>query len=589
MQWRPSILAFIFSLCPLAIHGKGIPYQVEYEGLEDSKVLKALQSASQLTTLKKRPPASINALRFRAESDIPEMLKVLHSHGYYEGKIDISIQEVLGRMQVIVLINPGPRYRLTSYEIKLDCPEKELTCCHLDLESIGIKLGKPAITQNVLNAELQILRRLSECGFPLAEIKERKYVLDAQTKEMRVSVEVATGAKARFGPSEIVGLKSVKPEFIEKSFGWQTGESYDSRLVDETQNTLIGTQLFNSVLISHENTIDSSGELPMRIELSETRHRSINAGVSYQTVFGPGITFGWENRNVAGMGRHFSFQGDVTRISQTGLASYTHPDFMRINQDLILQGQAMHEALFAYSMRSYSLLERLDRRFGLRMRAAMGMREERLYVTASEQNGNYWLLEFPIYFRWSSANDLLNPTRGATLEFTTTPTLNVTDWKDAYLVQEITESTYHPLTRNARIVFAQKITLGILWSDGLHPVPLSKRFLGGSEEELRGYRYRTVSPLEHHKPIGGRSAIYITLETRFRVSKTIGLVPFFDMGAIYRTQYPTIHGKWFKSVGLGFRYFSFIGPFRVDLAFPLDRRKGIDPVYKFLVSIGQSF
>jgi translocation and assembly module TamA len=133
------------------------------------------------------------------------------------------------------------------------------------------------------------------------------------------------------------------------------------------------------------------------------------------------------------------------------------------------------------------------------------------------------------------------------------------------------------------------LTLGGFWSNGLNGVPLSKRYLGGTEQELRGYRYRTVSPLKHHKPEGGRSAVYFTLEARFRISRTIGLVPFFDMGNVYKTPYPTRKGQWHKSTGLGIRYFTFMGPFRLDVAFPLDRRKGIDPVYKVLVSIGQTF
>jgi translocation and assembly module TamA len=73
------------------------------------------------------------------------------------------------------------------------------------------------------------------------------------------------------------------------------------------------------------------------------------------------------------------------------------------------------------------------------------------------------------------------------------------------------------------------------------------------------------------------------------VTNTIGLVPFFDLGSVYTTEYPKMDGKWFKSVGLGFRFFTFMGPFRVDLAFPLDRRKGIDSAFKVYVSIGQMF
>jgi translocation and assembly module TamA len=139
-------------------------------------------------------------------------------------------------------------------------------------------------------------------------------------------------------------------------------------------------------------------------------------------------------------------------------------------------------------------------------------------------------------------------------------------------------------------VLAQKITVGSIFSKNLSYVPVSKRFFGGSEEDLRGYAYQSVSPIApHHKPIGGRSEVFYTLEPRLRVSKTIGLVPFFDMGNVYSAMLPSFSGKWLKSVGLGLRYFSFMGPFRLDVGFPLEKRKEIDKFYRILVSIGQTF
>ncbi len=76
---------------------------------------------------------------------------------------------------------------------------------------------------------------------------------------------------------------------------------------------------------------------------------------------------------------------------------------------------------------------------------------------------------------------------------------------------------------------------------------------------------------------------------RFRVSRTIGIVPFFDMGAVSLTELPQIKEKWYKSLGLGIRYFTFLGPIRFDIAFPLDKRDGIDSTYRVLASIGQTF
>ncbi len=592
MPYRFFFTILLSSLLPIAAFAAGISYNVEFEGLSDSRTLKEIKLASNLTSLKKRPPASINALRYRAESDIPELIKVLQAHGYYEARVHIQIQEINKEINVYVIIDPGPRYHLELFDVHLYCEsaEEPNDCCSISYGDIDVQLNKPAQTTAILDAELKVLQRLSECGYPLVKIENREVIVDGLTKGVRVTLGVKTGKKAEFGPTTIVGTTKVKPLFLKQKKEWKEGEPYDSRLVEKTQNSLIETGLFSSVLITHEETLSSNGEIPIKIEVSETKHKSVNVGVSYQTVFGPGVTFGWANHNVGRMGRTFSFQGDVTRISQTGSATYLHPDFNRIGQDMIAQAEAAHEALpKAYSMRSYSLMDRFERQFNRRLRGSAGIRGERLYVTESAQNGNFWLLEIPMYLRWSSANSLLNPTRGATLEYILTPAVNVAAAKDVYLLQEFIESAYLSLDEKSRVVLAEKVTYGFILSNGLTAIPLCKRFLGGSEQDLRGYRYHTVSPLIDDKPIGGRSAIYISLESRFRVTETIGLVPFFDMGSVWTTEYPTKHGKWFKSVGLGFRFFTFMGPFRADLAFPLDRRKEIDPVYKVLVSIGQMF
>jgi translocation and assembly module TamA len=591
MPRRTFFSTLLLCLVPLAIFADGISYNVEFEGLDDSRALKEIKLASHLTSLKKRPPASINALRYRADSDIPSLLKVLQAHGYYEGKVNIQIYEIHHTINVIVMIDPGSRYRLEAFDIHLYCesPEETNDCCHVTFGDAGVQLGKPAQTKAILDAELKVLQKLSECGYPLAKIDSREVLVDGKTKGVRVNLNVKTGQKAEFGLTAIVGTRRVKPHFLEQKLQWEEGQEYDSRLVEKTQNSLIDTGLFNSVLITHEETLSSNEQIPMKVEVNETKHKSVNVGISYQTVFGPGVTFGWANHNVGGMGRTLSFQGDITHISQTGVATYLHPDFNRIGQDMIAQAQAAHEDIFAYSMRSYSLMDRFERQINRRVRGSLGLKGDRLYITESVQNGNFWLLAMPLYLRWSSANSLLNPTRGATLEYTITPALNVAESNEIYLTQKFTGSVYNALDRKEKIVLAQKLTLGFIFSNGLSAIPLCNRFLGGTEEDLRGYKYKSVSPLLHHKPIGGRMAIYYTLETRFRLTNTIGLVPFFDLGSVYQTEYPTLHGKWFKSVGLGFRFFTFMGPFRVDLAFPLDRRKNIDTTFKVYVSIGQMF
>ena len=77
---------------------------------------------------------------------------------------------------------------------------------------------------------------------------------------------------------------------------------------------------------------------------------------------------------------------------------------------------------------------------------------------------------------------------------------------------------------------------------------------------------------------------------RFRIGESLGLVPFVDGGTVFTdpdfTSTEEDAMRW--AVGLGFRYFTVVGPLRVDFAFPLDERNDEDP-FQFYISIGQAF
>jgi translocation and assembly module TamA len=571
-----------------------LEYAVHFIGLNDPEALKTVKSASFLTTLKNKEPTSLNALRFRAESDIPAMIKALQAHGYYEATVQIRIQEEEDEVQIFVMMLPGPPYLLSEFKVEAFSDGKPFDCPDLTPQNLGIDLGKPAVTVQILEAEEKALELLGECGHPLARIESQAMEADYKTKTFAACVKIEAGPPLKFGPTAIVGSEHVKKKLFENKIAWKTGEVYDTRLIDKTQQKLLDTGLFNSIIVAHDLKPNSEHELGMRIDATETKHHSVNVGASYETFFGPGLTFGWENRNISGLGRKLTLQGDVTSRTHTGTGTFFMPDFWKVDQDYILQAQSAQEAILAYHQQSYSITNRIERRIGTKYRVSIGIKGERLFVTDSVKNRPFTLLEIPLYFRWSSANHLLNPTRGATLVFKTIPTFNLSHGNPFYLFNNVTYMCYFPVIGGRPgkeiLVLAQQIMVDSIISTHLDAVPVPKRVLGGSDQDLRGYKYHSVSPLHHHhRPIGGRSAILYTFETRFRVSSTIGLVPFFDLGSVFLTPFPKMDEKWFKSVGLGFRYFTFLGPLRLDLAFPLDRRKHIDPKYRILFSIGQTF
>jgi translocation and assembly module TamA len=577
-------------LLPTILWAGSIDYRVHFSGVDDPETLEAVKDAAFLTTLKKKKPVSVNALRYRAESDIPDILKAMSAQGYYDATADVQIaQQSDGVVDVFVTIQPGAVYTIRSFDVSVTSNGNPLVCQSLDPTALGITLNAPAIAVQIIDAELKALTLLSECGHPLSSITDRQIVADYKTKTVTVHLFIEAGEQARFGPTTIYGAPRVKKKLFENKMSWKESEVYDTKLVDSTQKKLIDTGLFSSVIVSHDTAMNSQKELPMRIEATETKHKSINLGASYQTFFGPGLTFGWENRNVSGMGRTLSLKGDVTARNHTGTATFFVPDWWKVDQDYVFQAQILQESVYTYHEHSYSLTQRIERRIGTRYRVSIGLELERLLVTNSVQNGTFSLLEVPLYFRFSSASNLLDPTAGTTLVVQLTPGVNFSDLNQYYLDTYVSYAFYKQVTRTNFFVLASLISAEMIWSDHLGAVPVPKRVLGGTDEDLRGYRFKTVSPLDGHKPIGGRFGLFYTLEGRFRISRTIGIVPFFDLGQVELSSFPKWDEKWYKSVGIGFRYFTFLGPIRFDVAFPLDRRKHIDSLYRILVSIGQTF
>ena len=191
--------------------------------------------------------------------------------------------------------------------------------------------------------------------------------------------------------------------------------------------------------------------------------------------------------------------------------------------------------------------------------------------------------------RHSTANHLLNPTEGHTIIYRVTPYSSVDQNKSFFFKQTLIGQFYFPVSKGDFFVFALRAQIGSIIGPQVNDLPLTKLFLGGSDDDLRGYRYHTVSPLNANGDVlGGRGALYLSFEPRFRPYEKIGIVPFVDIGTVSLKQYPSITDKWYKSVGIGLRYFSFFGPLRFDVAFPLDKRK-FDPRFRFYVSIGQTF
>ena len=592
-----------FALLPAL--GFALAYDVNFVGLEDKAALKALKDASDLISLQSRPPASINALRYRMQSDLPNLIKVLKAYAYYDATVTTKIENRRDTVQVYLYIHPGPQYTLGPYEIyHKDCKELGLDipmCGLIAGQDLGLKVGHPALSVDLINTELSLLRSLAKCGYPLASVNKRRVEVDMAEKVVNAAVCVEEGPLSKFGPVTLFGLKEIHPRYLERRFAWKEGDVYNADLVEETQRRILKSDLFSSVLVSHGEELDALGELPMKIRLTEAKHRSINTSIFYATEDGPGASAGWTHRNIRGMGEIFSAYGEWSLLFWIGSFGYAKPDFLRLDQTYRVWGDISREDIYPYLAYTYRAAQRIERKIDEKISASLGLKFEYIDVSKSASDGRYALVGLPIFFKYNATDSPLDPTKNFSIVYQCTPYQSLIHGDEQFVKQRLTGCLYIPVAKSNWCVLAFRAQVGSIAGTKRENVPLPKLFLGGSLDELRGYKYKTVSPLkktkpDRNEPLGGRSAIFLTAETRFRVTETIGIVPFFDIGTVTEEIYPQVNAEWYKSVGIGVRYFAFFGPLRFDLATPLDRRLKyghkntyLDPILQFYASVGQTF
>lgn len=580
---------FLFFLTP--VFASALSYEVRFIGLEDRGPLQTMLETSQLVSLQHRPPASINGLRYRVNADIPNLIKVLHAYAYYDASITSSIENTEDTIRVDITIHPGVQFSLKSYDVYSgDCTKlaEIVGCAPFTPTLLGLKTGAPALSVDIVNAELNVLTELSRCGYPLAYIDKRRIEVDMKNHTVSADSCVKEGPFATFGPTTYFGIKDINPRFIQRKTSWKEGQTYDSDLIAKTQERLLKTELFSSVLISHSDEVDEMGELPLKMRITEAKHKKIALGAFYATVNGFGGNMTWTHRNIRGMGEILSIKAEYAQKSYDGVITFKKPDFLSFDQTYRALFELNHEKIHAYNSFMYRFANYIDRPLPPHGYVSAGLKIDHINVSKSATDGTYFLIGLPIFGKYDRSDDPLDPKQGYTLVYSMTPYQSLQKANIRFAKQRFTGTCYLPFF-NKKWILALRMQVGSIAGAERHNVPLPKLFLGGSENDLRGYKYQSVSPLSGTKPLGGRSAIFASTEMRIRIMEKIGIVPFADFGTVTNAEMPSFDAKWFTSVGLGLRYFAFFGPLRFDIGFPLNRREGIDSKYQIYTSVGQTF
>jgi translocation and assembly module TamA len=266
-----------------------------------------------------------------------------------------------------------------------------------------------------------------------------------------------------------------------------------------------------------------------------------------------------------------------------------------VDQDFLATAEAANDTPVAYNSRRAIATAGIERRVDRWLTGGLSFEVEQANVTqlanVTPMTGtqHYQLAGLPAYLKIDETDNLLNPTTGYRAQLSLTPVHTFSGSHLTFSTNLLSGSTYWALDSEDRIILAGRLALGSLDGASLSQLPSDQRVYAGGGGSVRPYGYLMAGPLAPNNiPIGGRSSLVLNLESRIKVTETIGVVPFLDAGSYYESPLPQLGRTPLYGIGVGLRYYTAFGPLRLDLATPLHKRSADSPIQVY-ISLGQAF
>jgi translocation and assembly module TamA len=594
IRWLYLIVVLIAaSSFPRSVARADLNYRTEITGVEDTELADLLEKVSELKTLEDKPPVSEEALRRRADRDLGRLADAAHSLGYWDADFSYGIDTGAEPAKVTVTVTPGLLYHVAS--IKVLGTNGQTLSIPQDEKRLPLKPGDPARTAPVVATGTALVAAFGDSGHPFARVDSRRVEIDKDTQTMDVAYTLDPGPLMRFGPVAMKGLERLDPAYVEGRVRWERGGVYNASKVDETRRALIETGLFSTVQITPTVDPNNPEDVQMAIDATERLHRTVGAGLAYNTSQGFGARAFWENRNLFGYAEYLRLSAEVGQQIDAFRVNFRRPDFLAVDQDFLATAEIANDNPVAYRSRRALATAGLERRFDRLLTGGVAFEIGKANVVQladiNPRTGSqrYELVGLPSYIKLDTTDNLLNPTTGYRAQLAVTPAHTFAGSNLIFVSNLVSGSTYWALGSEQRAILAGKLALGSLDGAPLSQLPSDQRIYAGGGGSVRPYGYLMAGPLApNNVPIGGKSSLVLNLEARVKITETIGIVPFVDAGSYYESPVPQLGRTLLYGIGLGLRYYTAFGPLRLDLATPLHKRHGDSPIQVY-ISLGQAF
>lgn len=574
--------------------GSKFPFQLELTNHQDlaSDLRDTLQEQRKQSAEFKALDNQRSAARF--DRDI--IARWLESEGFFDSRVSSDVEQD----EIVHTVEPGPRYIIQT--VTLNFP-KHLT--PVSKKDLPVKAGAPLRAQSVLSGRNFIRDHVSRSACLYKIDVTYTAEVDHARHEAFLTYTVADSPSVNFGEITIAGTSQVEPEYLLNYVTINAGECFNNKELELSRLRLLQSNLLSRIEI---NTEKHGDRVDVTFNVTERDHRTLKAGIGYQSDTGAGLTLGWEHRNLFHEGERFDIESRFNQVRRALDANLVVPHFKRRDQTLTLNSTIAREKPEGYIYTYGEFGATLNRPLSKKWAGNIGVELEFSRDERDGQKEDYALLSSPISVDYNRSNQILNPQNGWVISAQVEPFVDLYNDTNRFVKTAIAVSTYFSARDlPGEPVLALRVATGSTHGEPLENIPSAHRYYVGGGGSVRGYSYQSVGELvdennQQNVPQGGLSFAETSVELRIRVAGNWGAAIFVDGGYAYPDKQADLGENFLWGAGIGVRYYTSFAPIRFDVATPLDPRRRkppadepdergerIDDPVQLYISIGQAF
>jgi translocation and assembly module TamA len=524
------------------------------------------------------PSWRVRRLTKKADAQIREALE---AYGYYNPSIAMESGSTSDCWLTTIAVAVGDPVRVRTLDVSLTGEAAQDAAFERLVLAGPLKQGDVLVHATYDRYKKAIGDLARRKGFFAGNFVAARIDVFAREDAADITIRYDSGPRYRFG-AVTFEQDVVRQDLLERFVDFSPGEPYDGTKITNLYNALLATGYFASVDLRTQPGTLPDTLVPVTVQLTGASRQVWTAGIGYSTDTGVKLRGGFTNRRINDRGHQFDASMNLSEVTSDVGFSYRLPRKDPRVEWLSFDAGYSYEDTGSKTTNIYKVgVKEYQRRPNEWIETHfLDVGIERFDI-ADERQREFLLIPGVSWNRTMPNNaSVMRPDKGHRLTLTLSGTA---DWlaSDATFLQaDLFGKLIFPLWKGARLL--TRAQAGLTLKDEFEKLPASVRYFAGGDSSVRGYDFDSLGPTnETGEVIGGTHTVVGSVEIDQRVRSNWSVAAFVDTGNAFDSfASPSLK----TGIGGGVRWFSPLGPVRVDIAFAQDKDAPDD--WRLHVSLG---